>query len=664
VSPRLYLPLAVLLGVVVRVPFWSEAMRTPLDGDTAIIGLMARHPLSATTMWGQPYGSPVEAWLVGPVLGVLGATPEALRLAYFLLGLGLIPVAYALARCLDPRAALPAALLMACPPPYFLLLSSLPPPLYPTALLLNGMLLTLALVAGDRFDRGADVRVPLLAWGALAGLAVWTHLMSLSVVVACGGWLLLRARGKSPRLLWALVPLLVSSAPLWLEAAFGRRTVGILSPESRTETFGQHLAAVLPQLLRTLGGVLGTHVPIVADDPEFLVFPPGWVSGALVLLYGLGLVLAARSLKKRSGAGLLFVAAGLAVLAFPIPARSGPASFRFLTLVYLPVAVLVAWAPLALSTLRRAFIMVLALAALHLIVASSLLVAWRQSDRAKPPFLLPDLAPARRRLESLGIRRAYASYGPAYRLTYESGEKIVASQPWNERFLHHPLPYLDEVRFAKNVAWLLTPTVPADLPPPRSFEDALGAIGGAYRREDAGAVVVYHGFTPPFDPIVEPLPGAAAVKAGALALPAPRSLDAVTLVAGTSGPRLLRSMDVEVSADGAVFETVTQRRRRDERKDLRWVNGHPQYVLDHDLLAIPLGGRTVSIIRITPFESTDAWGLGEVLLHPARPPIERRPWDEWLDPNLSWTERRHALARQPRRDREDWYWRVLLSARH
>ena len=53
-TERTHLPLAVLLGLAVRVPFWVEALRTPLDGDGAIIGLMARHLGQGTTMWGQP----------------------------------------------------------------------------------------------------------------------------------------------------------------------------------------------------------------------------------------------------------------------------------------------------------------------------------------------------------------------------------------------------------------------------------------------------------------------------------------------------------------------------------------------------------------------------------------------------------------------------------
>ena len=52
------IPLAMLLGTVVRAPFWIEALRTPVDGDTAIVGLMARHLGEGTTLWGQPLERP------------------------------------------------------------------------------------------------------------------------------------------------------------------------------------------------------------------------------------------------------------------------------------------------------------------------------------------------------------------------------------------------------------------------------------------------------------------------------------------------------------------------------------------------------------------------------------------------------------------------------
>jgi hypothetical protein len=254
----------------------------------------------------------------------------------------------------------------------------------------------------------------------------------------------------------------------------------------------------------------------------------------------------------------------------------------------------------------------------------------------------------------------------------------VVSQPWNERFRHYPLPYLDEVRFAKNLAWVLTPKIPTDLPSPRGFEDALGGIGGTWRRTELGPASVFDRFVPPFAPDVEPWPGAGAAGDGDLGtalrpdpvapsvfvLPEARPLDALTLVSPVDEPRLLRSMDVEVSADGERFERVAARRRREEHADLRWVGGQPQFVLDHDLLAVALGGRPVKVLRVTPVASTDPWALAELLLHPVREPGLRGTWDEWLDPGLGWEARRQALARDPRKGREDWYSRSLLAGRH
>lgn len=675
-SPRFGLPLAILLGLVVRLPFWIEALRTPVDGDTAIVGLMARHPGSGTTMWGQPYGSPIEAWLAAPFVAALGPTTEALRLFYFLLGLGLIPAAYALAGRLDARAALPAAVVAACPPPYFLLLAALPPPLYPSVLVLLACLLAVTLQLGDRLSgEGPAPRALLALAGALAGLALWTHLMSLGVIVACLVFLFALARGRRRSLAIALLALLACSAPWWVRALTDPSATRIVSVSDRRQTTLAHLREVLPHLHEPLGGLLGSHVPMVADNAEFIVWSPRIVAGAAIFIYGACLVFAARSLRDPRIA-LLFAAAGLTVLAFPFPLRSGPATLRFLTPLYLPVIALVAWVTAARAASRRAWLVVLALCGLHLAGGARLLGAWRSADRRAAPFLLPDLGPVREALERHGIRRAYASYGPAYRLTYESGERIVVSQPWNERFLHDPLPYLDEVRFASRTAWLLTPRIPSDLPAPAEFETALRAAGGAWRRTDLPDALVYHEFVPPYAAEGAPWPAAGAAGDGNLGsflspnatqptvfrLPAPVALDAVTLMAGFDGPRLLRSMDVEVSGDGHTFEVVAQRRRRGERADLRWVNGHPQYVLDHDLLSIPLGGRTVAALRLTPVASGDPWRLAEVLLHPVTG--ARFPWEDALDPGLSWRERRRTLIANPRPDREDWYYRRLLAERH
>ncbi len=675
--PSRAIPFALLLAVVVRLPFWIEALRTPVDGDTAIIGLMARHPGVGTTMWGQPYGSPLDSWVALPFVAAWGCSPEALRLPYFLLGLLLVPLAYVLARELHPDAALPAAVLVACPPPYFMLLSALPPPFYPTTLVLCAVALWTAAGAGRRLaeEGSPPPRGTLLALGLASGLALWTHLMSASAVAAAGVWVCARSRGRRHLLLWALVPLAAASAPLWSRAIGDREATRIVQVADRQESTLSHLAETLPRLHEPLGGVLGTHVPVVADAEDYVLHAPGWAAGLVVSLYGLLLVLAGRAATRRHPSILYLLAAGLTVLAFPLPLRAAPHTIRFLTPLYLPVAALVTWAAAPRGTSRRVWVAVLALAALHLVLGWQLLGTWRRTERAEAPFLLEDLRPVRSLLEARGVRHAYASYGPAFRLTWESSERVVASPPWNDRFRHWPLPYLDDVRFAKNVAWVLTPTVPSGLPSPDELEKTMRRLGGRWRREDAGRAVVFDAFVPPFAPDVIPWPGAGPAGDSdprtfvepdpqatyELRLPEARPLLAVTLLAPLDGPRLPRSADVLVSADGVAFETVASRRRREERLDLRWVNGHPQAVIDHDVLTIPLAGRPVRALRVVPFESGERWRVGEVLLHET---VARQAWDEWLDPSLDWEGRRRALVDRPLPGREDWYSRVLLAARH
>jgi hypothetical protein len=655
---RYALPAIVLLGLLVRVPFWVEALRTPLDGDQAIIGLMARHPLRSTTMWGQPYGSPVEAWLAAPVLAVFGATPAALRLVWFVLGLGLIPVAAWVAGEVDRRAALPAALLMALPSPYLLLHSALPPPMYPSALLLGGLLLALTLRAGAAFEYGpAMPAAGGAAWGALAGLALWTHLMSAAVVAPCFFYLAWR-RARAPRFWWpAAASFALAAAPLLFGVAV-EGTLRIVGVSARGRETFDHLWEVLPQIHRPFTALLGTHVPWIADDPTYVVFAPAAVAFALVALYGV-LFVAGLAAGLRGPERLLLAVVVLTLVAFPFPARSSPSAVRFLTPAWLPIVALVCRAAVARGGPRRAFVAVLTLGSLNLLVGTRLLQAWRGADRAEAPFLLPDLTPLRRELEARGLRRAYTSYGPAYRLTFESGERIVASQPWNDRFLHHPLPYLDEVRFARSVAWVLFPGIPSDLPAPRAFEDQLGGAGGRAERTDLGRAVVFHSFLPPMGPTVRPVsaPMGSAPFVWTLAPALP--LGGLTLVARTSDARLPRGFDLEVSADGATFERVVRRRPREERRDLRWVNGHPQYVVDDDLVSVALGGRVVAVVRLTSTDS-DAGAVAQLLAHPV---VDPTPWDEWLDPYASWPERRRALE-TPRPDRADWYYRRLLEARH
>jgi len=667
--------LAVLaFGAIVRAPFWLEALRTPLDGDEAVTGLMALHPGVGTTFWGTAYGSPLEAWLLSPLVAALGPTALPLRLYYFGVGLALVPLAWALGAALHPRAALPAALVMACPSAYMLLFASLPPTVYPTSAVFCGLALLLALRAGARLRAGSPCHGPLALWGLLSGAALWLQLSAASVVLACVSYLAWCGRRRPLPLLAGLLGLLLAGSPLWFAPLRDPRAAEAVGLAGRKASALDHAARVAAQLHRPVGGLLGTHAPVVADDPEHVVRAPRPIALLVALGYGAVVLVAARRARRSPAAWLLLGALALAVLLFPFPARSGPETIRYLTPVYLPLAALAGLAASAAGNDRRTLGVALALAALHLVGAARLLAAWRATDRAAAPFSLPDLEPLKRLLDERGIRRAYASYVPAYRIAYETRERIVASQPWNERFPGHPLPFLDEVRFGKDVAWVLTPGIPSRLPEPDAFEAALRDIGGRFRRAEAGAAIVYDRFEPPFAATVVPLPGAGAAGDGDLAtraveppsgpttftLPSPTALDAVTLVSPRGELRLPEALRLEVSADGRDFERVARRREGEERGSLGWVNGHPQWPADRDLVAAPLGGRMVAAIRVTPLGPARPWAVGEVLLHPAG---STGPWTEWLEPKASWPERARALATSPRPDREDWYYRSLLARR-
>jgi hypothetical protein len=676
VNERLRLLPVLALAAVVRAPFWAEALRTPLDGDAAIVGLMARHPFEAATLWGQPYGSPLEAWLAAPFVWALGTTTAAVRIPAFLMGLGLVPVAYWLARALDPRAGLPAAVLAACPSSYLLLLAAMPPPLYPSTLLLAGTLLALAARLGESLEEGRPALAGLLLWGTLAGLALWTHLMTGSAVLAGGAWLAMRARGRRARLLPALATLAAVAAPwcwrAWSEAGTSRALGLSVVPESIVG----HAIAVVPRLHETLFGLLGGWAPWVADVAEPRATTPWLVAAPLFLLQGALVVIgvARRGTRARF---LLLAAIALTVVVFPLSRRAGPGDVRFLTPLYLPALALMAWTLVRVLPDRRVAVAVALLGGLNIVGGARLLADWRGADRSAEPFHLPPLSSVQRLLEDHGIRRAYASYGPAWRLSYESGERLIVSQFRNERFPDQPLPYLDEVRFASRVAWILTPHIPSDMPTPAAFENDLRVAGGAWRRDAVGDSVVFHGFVPPFGPGVVPV--AAAGRAGdgdpmtSVSEPPrgavrydvalPRPLDAVTFLAPAAGPALPASVDVEASADGRTFETVARRRRQRERLDLVWEGPQPRYVLDSSLLAVPLGGRRLVALRLVPVGEAAPWALAEVLLHPAAgdpPPA----WEDDVSLDSGWAQRRALLAAKPLPGRVAWHVRSLIAARH
>ena len=617
-----------LLAAAVRAPFWSVAARASVDGDTAIIGLMARHPLRGTTMWGQPYGSPVEAWLAAPVVAVLGPTPVAVRIPYAALALALVALAGVLGEIAVAGAGIPAALLVACPSAYVLLLSALPPPLYPTTLVLLAAVLALAARAAEGFATGTSPgRGRMVLLGALAGLAVWTHLMSLATVAVVAlvlgprAW---RAHGRGA-LGWALAAFLGASAPWWVAAAREPSATAVLGIAHEGTPVLAHAERVARRLHEPVSALLGAWSPLTADEAERTVAAPTALRVVLIAGWLAAAIAGWTSLRGRPIAALLAGSVVLTLAAFPFPVRSEPYTVRFLTPIVIPLSVLAAAGAVRRAGPARAWLLVAPLCAAQLWAGARLFAEWR---RGGAEALVPDCARVLDVLRREHLARAYASYHTAYCLTYTSGETVVASPPWNERFWAYPMPYLDDVRAESRAAWVLVPGVDFQLPAPRTFEAKVVGIGGRFARAEAAPAAVYYDFTPPFSPratsggvdgpagdadvltrVVQP-PGPATFTVAR-----PHAIAGVTLLAATSSPDLPRAMDLEVSSDGVRFERIGRRRRGRETVDLAWVNGHPQFLVDDLAFSVPLDGRVVAALRIIPTES-GPWAVSEVLLHP------------------------------------------------
>lgn len=655
--------LAGLLPALIRVPFWVEALRLAPDGDTSIVGLMAQHGRDAATFWGQPYGSPLDAWLAAPFIAWLGPCTAAVRWPSFLLGLLLAPFAAALAGHLERSARAPAALLLACPPAYFLLLGALPPPFYPSLLALEGALLLGVVELARRLPKttvtrwtNAAVTCAALGWGLLAGLALWSHLLAAAFVGPAVLWLAWRAlatwRGAGDTrahvgwhlagLLGALtLGLLVGSAPWWRRLAHDPSAISVLSLQAPGMGWS-HLRALAPRLHEPLLGLLGAHVPTTADDPVHRVGLTTFGIAVLVLIHASALAAAWRALRRpadreaqappaatRHVAWLLAGVVLTTLVAFPWPLRAGPETLRFLTPAYLPWAVLVAFGASHGPRPRRAWLTLLPLVALHLQPAQALLATWRQAGTSGPP-LLPDCRPLLGHLRQAGISHVWASYDTAWCLTYLGAGQVVASQPWNERFPDWPLPYVGELRRAANPAWILIPGVDFDLPDNAHFERRLGDLGATFQHAAVGAAHVYSGIRAPFTHgaaspgiptglgdgdlrtrVLEPGRGASTWT-----LPGPRQLAALTLLGALDAPGLPDGLSLEVSPDGQRFERVARLRSGAATREPIWFDRQLQPRAGLGALTVALRGRTVLAVRLTPLPPVPALGIAELLVHP------------------------------------------------
>ena len=403
----------VAAGIALRAWVHRSALGIP-DSDEAVVGLMARHATHGeltTFFWGQAYGGSQEVLATVPLFWVAGSGWLTLRLVPIALSAVTALVVWRVGRrTIGERAAVVAGLLAWLWPPFVIYKLTHQWGFYASGMLYSALLLLLALRLVERPTRG---RVGV--FGLAVGLALWQSAQLVPVVVAVLAWAAWRERawlrhawvGAVCAVLGALPSIVWNARNDW--ASF-------MSPIDDTTTYLHRLRVFASPLLPML---LGLRTPFTQER-----LLPAVVTLALYAAL-LGLFAYGAYRLRNSDALLLYVVAA----GFPIVYALAPATFfsqepKYLVVLSPVLALLVA--QLA-STYGRA-VAVLG-AALALSVATlERMETYFETVPAQPPVAPRDLEPLVATLDDLRLDRVYADFWLAYRLTFETDERIVAAQ--------------------------------------------------------------------------------------------------------------------------------------------------------------------------------------------------------------------------------------------
>lgn len=427
-ASRVLVAALVLAGVAFRTWFVVSPLGL-VDGDEAVVGLMARRMLDGSFeafFWGQEYGGSQEAALVAALLAVGVPGRWAMELVPIGLHAGAAVLVWRLGlRTIDRAggAALAAGLCWAASPA-LLWWSTKERGFYGFTLVCGlGALLLLHRLAfcedevpqeGTGSSQNRWVAVGL---GSVLGLGWWASPQILHFAVPGLLWLGWRRRrrlGELARHLAVAAPAAVLGALPWLWAN-AQTGLASLEPAADRTTFGEPLPIFFEYGLPM---VLGLRAPITL----------AWELPTADLLYALVVVgLAALVVAGPKGLGPIRLAVGTYPLVFALlPTTYYYGEPRYLDFLWPLLALLAGAALLRLPVAARAVALVAVLA----LTANGVAGMTRLQGPPGEPF--EDVSPEPvmalvAALDELGADHVHADYWVAYRLTWETEGRIVAS---------------------------------------------------------------------------------------------------------------------------------------------------------------------------------------------------------------------------------------------
>ncbi|MHB8464994.1 MAG: glycosyltransferase family 39 protein, partial [Acidimicrobiales bacterium] len=414
--------LGVAAGLAIRIVLLRTSVGV-LDSDEAVVGLMARHFNAGSFrafFWGQTYGGTLETVITAGVFRVIGTSTAALKAVPLVLNGVAAALVWRIGRRLmgaDP--AILAGLVVWLWPANYLWWSIKARGFYEAALCIT--LASVLIVLHIARDRDGNTWTTWAALGLLAGLGWWQTPQVLYILGPAGVWLALVRRGRVAKVAAAVPGLLIGALP-WLVANVGHGFASLSPPAAPIPgTYSDHLLTFVRDGLPMTFGLRYVYLT------RWIVTPH-----VGVLLYAAFVaVLVPGVLQRRKGSWLV----ALILVAYPflhavLTLSSVVAEGRY-TLFLLP------WLALAMARACRHWLAATALLGVILCVSVIGLLDLRgQTSPYAPDHRVPtSLTGLERSLTDHGITRVWANYWIAYRVTFDTRERIIAASAQNPRYL-------------------------------------------------------------------------------------------------------------------------------------------------------------------------------------------------------------------------------------
>ena len=479
---------AAAAGITLRAAVQVSSLGVP-DGDEAVWGLMARHLLHgefSTFFWSQCYGGTQEVFLTAALFRVFGTSMLAARVV----PMALVAVAAVLVwrigrRTIGEPAATFAGALLWVWPPYLIWKSDRVHGFYGSGLVLTALVLLLVLRLLERYSSRDSALL-----GLVVGLAWWQTPQVVPIALPALAYLAVKRRTEIHRAACAAFPPAVLGALPWL-ISNARHHWWSFQIDSGDTPYPLRLRGFFSA---TLPMAVGLRGPFTS---HWLLGPA--VSGVVyAILLGVIGVVAWR--KRAQNVALLAVVAAAYPFLYAISQATWLVDEPRYVVLLLPVLVLLL--AQGLTSLGRGAVCLMGATALSVLVLVQLASSPEYDRRADGLDIPRTFSPLVAALDERRLDRVFADYWVAYRLDFQTHERVVAAEATlaslslqsNGRVLPRPpngpdesryAPYDAEVRRAANPAYVLLAGTAEDARARPLLERA------GYARDVVGGFAIY-----------------------------------------------------------------------------------------------------------------------------------------------------------------------------